>query len=755
MAQTIAVGTEILRRDGPEKLTGHAQYAGDIRLPGMLYARLVLSPHASAKIVAIDTTAARQMPGVAGVFTAQDLEGTLKGSESGSRRLNFLANGHVVFAGQPVAVALGRTEAQAEDAAAAVMVSYEPSAAVVDPVSGMQDGAPRVREHLAAGAQEQDLHAAVAASEDEEEHEDLHDNVSNTLHFKRGDVEQGFREADMIVEDTYKIAGVHQGYLETQSCVVAPDPSTNGVTVYTSTQAQFMTRDEVAKALGLQSNQVRCVAMTVGGGFGAKYVVLEPFVASLVKKVNRPIHLQYTRSEDFLAANPSPYAVIECKTGAKQDGTLTAMQARVVFDTGAYSGSALGIACLLLGGVYRFPNLDIRGYEVVTNKPGVGAYRAPGAPHASFAIESQMDDLADKLGMDALDFRLKNAIVEGDLWPDGNAWPKIGFVECLEKLKAHPLWQNRHNLPANEGVGIGAGGWPGGRGPAAAACRMDPGGTLTISVGAVDLTGQTTTFAMIAAEAFGISADKVRVVLGDTEAAPHSPGSGGSQITYTVGKAVLEAANEARKQALAIVAQELEASVEDLEIVGENVQVKGVPDRKVTLQDVAKMSTSKYKPIWGNGASAQSVIAAGFAAHLAHLRVDPETGEVAILHYVAVQDVGHALNPAAVIGQIQGGAVQGLGFALFEQMMYDENGQLLTGSFLDYALPASTQVPQIETILVEVPAPDGPFGARIVGEPPIIPGPATIANAMKAATGKRFTSVPINAEQVYTALHRD
>ncbi len=755
MAQMTTVGTDILRRDGPEKLTGRARYAGDVRLPGMLYARLVSSPYASAKITSIDTEAARRMPGIVAVFTAQDLEGTLKGWESGSRRLNFLANGHVVFAGQPVAVVLSETEALAEDGAAAVEVTYEPSAAVVDPIKGMQDGAPRVREHLAAGAQEQDLHAAVSASEDEEEHEDLHDNVSNTLHFKRGDMEQGFREADVIVEDTYKIAGVHQGYLETQSCMVAPDPVTDGVTVYTSTQAQFMTRDEVAKALDLPSNMVRCIAMTVGGGFGAKYVVIEPFVASLVKKTKRPVHLQYTRGEDFLAANPSPYAVIECKTGAKKDGTLTAMQARVVFDTGAYSGSALGIACLLIGGWYRFPHLDIRGYEVVTNKPGVGAYRAPGAPHASFAIESQMDDLADKLGMDPLDFRLKNAIVEGDLWPDGNPWPRIGFVECLEELKKHPLWQNRHNLPANEGVGIGAGGWPGGKGPAAAACRMDPGGTLTISVGAVDLTGQTTTFAMIAAEAFGISADKVRVVIGDTEAAPYSPGSGGSQITYTVGKAVLEAANEARKQALAIVAQELEAAVEDLEIVGEDVQVKGVPDRKVTLADVARMSTSKYKPVWGNGASAQQVIAASFAAHLAHLRVDPDTGEVEVLNYVAVQDVGHALNPPAVIGQIQGGAVQGLGFALFEQMIYDDNGQLLTGSFMDYALPAFTQVPNIETILVEVPSVDGPFGARIVGEPPIIPGPAAVANAMKAATGKRFSSVPINAEQVYTALHQD
>ena len=350
MAQMAVVGSEVLRRDGPEKLTGRARYVADIRLPGMLVARLVLSPHASAKIDSIDTEAARQMPGVVAVYTAGDLEGTLTGWESGSRRLNFLAKDHVVFAGQPVAVVLAETEAQAEDGAAAVEASYTASAAVTDPVKGMQHGAPRVREHLAQGAQEQDLHAAVAADEKEEHHEDLHDNVSNTIRFKRGDVEEGFREADVIVQDTYKIAGVHQGYLETQSCLVAPDPITEGVTVYTSTQAQFMTRDEVAKALDLPTNKVRCVAMTVGGGFGAKYVVIEPFVASLVKKTKRSVRLQYTRGEDFLAANPSPYAVIECKTGAKKDGTLTALQARVIFDTGAYAGSALGIACILIGG---------------------------------------------------------------------------------------------------------------------------------------------------------------------------------------------------------------------------------------------------------------------------------------------------------------------------------------------------------------------------------------------------------------------
>jgi CO/xanthine dehydrogenase Mo-binding subunit len=351
--------------------------------------------------------------------------------------------------------------------------------------------------------------------------------------------------------------------------------------------------------------------------------------------------------------------------------------------------------------------------------------------------------------------RLNNAIVEGDLWPDGNPWPVVGLRETLQALHDHPLWQSRGTLGPNEGIGIGVGGWPGGRGPAAAACRMDPGGNLTISVGAVDLTGQTTTFAMIAAEAFGISPDKVKVVIGDTESAPHSPGSGGSQITYTVGKAVLEAAKDARQQAIAIAAQQLEASPEDLEISDGEVRVKGAPGRAVPLEQIARLSTSKYEPIWGHGASAQKIIAPGFAAHLAKVRVDPDTGVVTLLEYVAAQDIGHALNPPAVIGQIMGGAVQGIGWALSEQMLHDDEAQLLTASFMDYAMPKAVTLPEIEVLLVEVPAPDGPFGARIVGEPPIIPPLAAIGNAIKQATGKRLTTVPMTAERVLEAMHAD
>lgn len=748
-AATVAPEAPIARRDAPEKLTGAIKYASDMQFPGMLHARLVTSPYAAARIVSIDTEAAKALPGVFGVYTAGDL--SLKGMESGSRRLNFLASDRVVFDGQPVAVVLADTIEQATDGAAAVVVQYEASEVVSDPLAGMLEGAPTVRATPASGAEEANVHAAVSASEEKSE-EKLHDNVTANMHFHRGDIAAGFAAADKVVTNTYKVNYVHQGYMEPQTCTIIPDPISGGVTVYASTQAYFQVRDEIARSLGLDSSKVRVLPIQPGGAFGAKYVLLDTFVASLVAKTKRGVQLTYTRSEDFHAANPSPLTVIEVKLGGKKDGTLTALESRVIFDTGAYSGSALGIGCLLLGGYYKFETLDIKGYEVLTNKPGVGAYRAPGAPQASFAIESAMDELAAALELDPLELRIQNAVQEGDLWPDGNPWPKIGLKECLEALRDHPLWKRRGSLGPNEGIGVAAGGWPGGRGPAAAACRMDPGGNLTITTGVADLTGQSTTFAMIAAEAFGMDASKVRIVHGDTETAPHSPGSGGSQITYTVGKAVLEAAREARNQAFAIAATHLEASPDDMELVDGEIRVKGAPESKITLDQVYTLSTSKYGPIYTRGTSAQQVIAAGFAAHMAHVHVDPDTGTVTILDYVATQDVGNALNPPLVEGQILGGAAQGIGFAMYEQLIHDENGQLLTGTFMDYTLPNAEQIPPIEVIMIEVPTVDGPFGARIVGEPPIIPGAGTIGNAIKDATGKRMNEAPMIPPRVMVAL---
>ena len=513
----------------------------------------------------------------------------------------------------------------------------------------------------------------------------------------------------------------------------------------------------MAAALGIPQHKVKVVTMEVGGGFGAKYALVDPLVAALAWKIGRPVRLVYTRNEEFLAANPAPATVMHVKTGARRDGTLTALQATAIVDTGAYPSSTAGILCTLLGGTYRFPNLLIDGYDVLTNKPGAGAYRAPGVPQACFAIEGQMDELARQLGLDPLEFRLKNAVGEGDPMPDGSPWPRIGAREVLEALREHRAWRTRHQKGSGEGVGMAFGGWPSATEPASAVCRLNEDGSLTVVVGSSDISGTKTGMLLLAADAFGVSPDTINVVTADTDTAPYAGASGGSKITYTVGAAVSRAAADARRQVLAIAADHLEVSPDDLDIVGDRVEVRGAPGRGVSLERIAQMSTGffqKYEPVLGRGRVAPSASGPGFVAHLARVHVDEETGVVRVLDYVAVQDVGRAINPAGIEDQIRGGAAQGIGWALYEGMSHDASGHLQTGTLMDYALPSAEKVPPITPVIVEVPSPEGPLGARGVGEPPVVPGAATIANAIADATGVRLTELPMTPERVLAALRR-
>jgi CO/xanthine dehydrogenase Mo-binding subunit len=491
--------------------------------------------------------------------------------------------------------------------------------------------------------------------------------------------------------------------------------------------------------------------------------LLEPLTGALALAVKRPVRLALTRSEEMLVSNPTPAAHMEVKLGARRDGTFTALEARLVMDTGAYPGSPMGGAAFAISNCYRIPNLSIHGIEVMTNRLGPGAYRAPGNPQASFAIDSTIDDLAAQLGLDPLEVRLRNAVVEGDLRPDGKPWPRIGLRQCLERLRAHPLWRARAagQLPrtgrVREGVGTAVGGWRGGLEPATSLCHMDPEGTIVVVVGAVDLTGTHTTFRIIAAETLGVDIERVKVVGSDSASAPYSGGAGGSKTIYTVGMAVQRAAEDARQQILALAAQQLEAAVEDLEISGDRVRVRGLPPGtgEITLAKLGSLTSgmgARNAPIAGRGTSAQTANAPGFAAHLAHVRVDLDTGIIEVLDYVAAQDVGRAINPAAVDGQIIGAVGQGVGWGLYEQIVHDASGQVVTGTLMDYALPRAHAVPPVETLLVEVPSPDGPFGARGVGEPPVIPVAAAIANAIHDATGLRLTEMPITPERLWQAL---
>src|SRR6266480_3929308 len=436
-------GKRTRRQDGYDKLVGRTRYAGDLAFAGLLHARLVLSPYAHARIVNIDTSAALEVPGVKAVYTSQTLG--VSNPEANSRGQSPLASKEVFWCGHPVAIVLAETEAAAEDGIAAVDVDYELLPVVMDPVAGMQPGAPATRlqendttSEIAGGG----AHAAVSEDEVVDTDEDLSQNVSDKAHYREGDMEAGWNEAEAVVECTYRTSFVHQSYIEPQSITVVPSTSGQQVTIWVSSQGMFSVRSDVSEALNVPQRQIRVESVPIGGAFGGKFGLVEPLAASAAFAARKPVRLVFTRSEDLLAGNPAPQSIITVKLGARRDGTLVAMQAKVIFDSGAYAGSAVGLGGYLLGSTYRCPNLDIRCYEVLTNKVGVGAYRAPGAPQATFALESAVDELCRELQMDPVAFRLKNGLKEGDTTLDKRSprWPRIGLLECLEQAQAHPLW---------------------------------------------------------------------------------------------------------------------------------------------------------------------------------------------------------------------------------------------------------------------------------------------------------------------------
>ncbi len=732
------IGQGTRRLEGREKVAGTTRFTADLELAGLLHVQLVLSHLPSARIRAIDTAEARSAPGVVSVVTGADLP-----TVSASSPDKPLAVGRVFYAGQPVAAVIADTEAAAWDAAALIEVDYEPLPATIDPEAAMREGAPPVLD-VAEAADSDDASMHGAGTDSEATPVRRPPNVSAVATQKRGDAEAALKSADVVVKGTYRLAGVHHAAMEPHVAMARPEPN-GGMTVWAPTQGPFYVRDEVAKVLGVPPYKVRVVPMPVGGGFGGKVTLLETLLTLLARRAGRPLRLALTRQQEFLVARSAPAASFDLELGAKRDGSLVAIRARYHYDNGASSGWHAGITSSFLAGTYQCPNFDITGFEVSTNKTPVEAYRAPGAPQAYFALESAMDELALKLEIDPIELRLRNATREGDPTVDGATWPKIAMIECLEEAQRHPLYTAP--CSASEGVGIALGSWGGARTPAAAGCRVEPDGTLSILIGTVDVSGASTGLAMIAAEAFGISMDKVRIETGDTGVAPFGPLAAGSQVTYSVGGAVYEAALEAKRQLLEIATEELEAAPEDLEITDGRVAVRGVPERFVEITRLVAMSTEfmgRHRPIQATGRSAVQSASPMFTVHIARVRTDPETGGFQLTGYAAIQDVGRAINPPEIKGQIHGGVAQGLGRALGEQLAYDGDGQLRTASFLDYELPSADQLPDIDVRLIEVPSPVGPLGAKGVGEPPAVPGPAAICNALARATGTRVRDLPID-----------
>ena len=726
------------RQEGGEKVTGQTRFTADLELPGLLHVHLVVSHSASARIRAIDTRAALSVPGVVDVVKAADL-GLLNNPGPDLP----LAADRVFYAGQPVVAVVAGSEAAAEDAAAVVDVEYDETPVVVEPSLAIRpDAAQVLAEDEAASEEDASIHGASAAAD--EAPTDRPPNVSGVAHLTRGDTDAALKSADIVISATYEIARAHQSFMEPHVSVVRPEPD-GGLTIWSSTQGPFVVRDDIAQLTGLPTRKVRVMPMPVGGGFGGKIELLEPLLALLALRLRRPVRLVLTRSHEFVVGRPAPSAHFELELGARRDGTLVALRGRFRYDNGASAGWHGGLTAGFLAGTYRIPNFDLQGLEVATNKTPVDAYRAPGATQAFFALESAMDELALALNIDPIELRLLNVSREDDPTADGNRWPRVGSVEVLEAAKTHPFYTAA--LGEHEAVGVALGSWGGARTPSAAGCRVEPDGTVAITVGSPDISGTATGLALIAAEAFGIAPDKVRVEVADTANAPFSATSSGSQVTYSVGGAVYDAAQEARRQLLEIATEELEAAAEDLDIVDGRVAVKGAPNRSVEITRLVQVSREfmgRHKPIEAVGRSAVQVASPMFTVQIARVKVDPDTGAYQLTGYAAIQDVGHAINPPEVEGQIHGGAVQALGRALGEELVYDGDGQLRSGSFLDYELPAADQIPNIDVRLIEVPSPVGPLGAKGVGEPPAIPGTAALANAVSRAAGVRVRNAPID-----------
>lgn len=750
MKDTTHLGKRRKIIDGLEKITGQAAYTADLTLPGMLHIRPVLSPYSHARIRAINAEQALQLPGVVAVLTGHDLN---RGRTAHSRPNMILAGGEVKFAGQPVAVVVAETEEQAADGAALLDIDYEPLASVDDLAQALADetlvwpgGVPRDDGSMAS------LHGGDAAGKEEPKPPS---NLDQQREFQRGDAAAALASAHVVIDRTFKNARVHQSYLEPHAVVAQPGVKHGEVTVYTSTQGQYAVRSEVASALGLRERDVHIVPRMVGGGFGAKYGIVDALVAAVALHLRQPVRMILTRSEDMQTTMPAPETEIRVRLGADQTGKIVALDVKAIIDNGAFRFGHAGIIATMIGGLYRCDHLHIKATEVLTNRAPVGAYRAPGVPQALFALESCVDELARTLGLDPLELRAQNAVEAGSLTGTGQPWPDIGLQACLERAREHPLWKNRSEKP-NEGIGLAIGGWPGAFSPAGAVCRVDTDGTVKLHVGSVDISGVHSSMVLIAAETLGVDPDSVEIVQGTTDSGPYAPNSGGSQVTISLSGAVLDASTQVRDQLLDLAARHFEAHRDDIELAGGHAGIKGIPSKLISIGRLAQMGQNLAGgpgPVVAEGRASLKAGAPGFIAQLVRVSVDPDTAQVKLLDAVTIQDVGYALNPLLVEGQIQGGTAQALGFGLFEGQWFEE-GQLINPNFMTYAFPRFSDIPPLEAVLVERPSETGPFGARIVGEPPITAGAAAVANAIRDAVGVRVTELPVNPESLWRQMQK-
>jgi CO/xanthine dehydrogenase Mo-binding subunit len=754
---TSPVGVARPRPDTPAKVRGATRYAADRGAPrGLLHARLVLAQRAHARIAGIDTAAALALPGVVAVLTAADLPIRAKGRD---RLTQPLARSEVVFAGQPMALVVATGLAAATDAVELVDVRLEALPVVVDAEAAMAPGSPLARVDLAAegdrtGSMDAQTHAGVGGGTDHAiEAEDLSGNVTGRSRYHDGDVAAALAGSAVVREGRFSTSWIHQGYLEPQSCTAWLDDD-GTLVLESATQSIFGTRNEVSKALGIPSRRVRVIGTPLGGAFGGKWALFETMVAAAAVKLRRPVRLVVGRADDFAATNPAQPFVTTLRIGADRDGRFTGLQSRIVADAGAFEeGTGESLAGVLVAGPYAWPAFDIRAYGVRTNRFGVGAYRGPTGPPMAMALETLIDELAVELGIDPVELRRRNLAAGGAPMVDGETWPVHGAVEVLDELERSPVWQARAARADGEGVGLSLAYWPGATNAASAVCRMSPDGSVQVVTGVADMSGVSGGFQAIVADVLGVDPNQVDMVYEDTASAPTSPGSGGSTITYSAGRAIRAAAEAVAQRLLEAAALELEIAVDDLELADGSVRPRGTPGRALPIAKLVRANNrAGQPPIEAQASTGIPGIAPSVAGHVARVRVDRDTGAVAVLADHVVQDVGRVLNPALVAGQQHGAAAQSVGWATLEALVHDGDGQLLSGTFLDYAMPRSEDVRGVVASSVEVPAPEGPLGARGIGEAPVIPGAAAVANAIAAATGARLRDLPMSRQRVWQAL---
>jgi xanthine dehydrogenase molybdenum-binding subunit len=736
------IGTRPIRHDGVDKVIGRAKYGADYAFPGMLHGKLLRSPHAHAIIHSINFDKAAKLPGVKAIVTSADLpEAANKLEQSGEMAinphhlsLNILARGKVLYDGHAIAAVAATSPHIAEEACKLIEVNYEVLPPVMTVDDAMKPGAEILLPELR-NAEEGDNPT----------------NVAQHYQFKRGDLEAGFKAADFIVEREFKTAMVHQGYIEPHNAVGIYSADGHA-TIYCSTQGAFDVRSLSAQVLGVPVGKLKVVPAEIGGGFGGKTTIyLEPLAVLLSKKTGAPVKLVMSRSEVLRASGPTSGSKIKAKIGCTRDGKLTAAKIWMAYEAGAFPGSPVAAGAMCILAPYVVDNLLIDAYDVVVNRPKTAAYRAPGATNAAFVSETIIDELAEKCGIDPLDFRIQNGAHEGTPQVIGPPFRRIGYIQTCEAIKNSEHYKSKLTGP-NRGRGVASGFWFNAGMQSSATVNIHSDGTASVVTGSPDIGGTRASMAMITAEVLGMAVTDVRPLVADTDSIGHTDVTGGSRVTFATGMAVYQAAQDAVRQLCERAAKVWEKKPEEVEFRDGMLHQKGDGAAPMSIKEIAPRLARTGGPIVGRATVTARGVGPAFATTCIDLEVDPDTGKVEILRCTVAQDAGRAIHPSYVEGQMQGGTAQGIGWGLNEEYFYDSKGNLRNTGLLDYRMPTCLDLPMIETIIVEVPNPTHPLGVRGVGEVSIVPGPAAIANAIAHAVGVRMTETPMSPPRLLKAI---